>query len=128
MSYCKFCIYTHPVNSKFTIWQHHYFFLHCSTHSGVLGIWNPPLNLTKYKKNIIKRNKRRKEKRRGTVVYNLYICLIFMLIHVYRMNNHIMICFLQNFTFTLYLLIHLRPFKKNLDPRLAPPIHTSKLY
>ena len=21
VSYCKFCIYTHPVNSKFTIWQ-----------------------------------------------------------------------------------------------------------
>ena len=21
MSYCKFCIYTHPVNSKFTIWH-----------------------------------------------------------------------------------------------------------
>ena len=21
LSYCKFCIYTHPVNSKFTIWQ-----------------------------------------------------------------------------------------------------------
>ena len=23
LSYCKFCIYTHPVNSKFTIWQCH---------------------------------------------------------------------------------------------------------
>ena len=21
LSYCKFCIYTHPVNSKYTIWQ-----------------------------------------------------------------------------------------------------------
>ena len=23
LSYCKFCIYTHPVNSKFTIWHNH---------------------------------------------------------------------------------------------------------
>ena len=23
LSYCKFCIYTHPVNSKFTIWQYY---------------------------------------------------------------------------------------------------------
>ena len=22
MSYCKFCIYTHPVNSKFTLWHY----------------------------------------------------------------------------------------------------------
>ena len=23
LSYCRFCIYTHPINSKFTIWQAH---------------------------------------------------------------------------------------------------------
>ena len=99
--------------------------VHCSTHWRIQrgdGDLQPPFEFQKIQEKYSKtKQKKKKRKRRATVVYNLLICLIFMLIHVYRMNNHIMIFFLQNFTFISSSTS--APFKENVDSRLAPPIH-----
>ena len=44
MSYCKFCIYTHPVNSKFTIWHLELLYILCIRISTCTREIHVPLN------------------------------------------------------------------------------------